>query len=176
MHYRKCRKHEPCREVWQYPPGKLQIWRLRNVIFSPCHEICLRKHDLEYVNGKQLQVTITKITESKENKSIHRLDLSGSTGRGGGCLRLAPLLATALECDVRYHYVKGVSFFNGRYIKGLPFLSRMEYKRQGVGPRSGAYPPGVVQLYLCLSCKFPVVSQGNNLDINTPCYSILRHE
>ena len=33
------------------------------------------KNHLEYENGKQLQVTITKI-ESKENKSIHRLDLS----------------------------------------------------------------------------------------------------
>jgi len=30
-------------------------------------------------------VTIIKITESKENKSINRLDLSGSTGRGGSC-------------------------------------------------------------------------------------------
>ena len=46
-------------------------------------------------NGKQLQVTIIKITESKENKSIHRLAVSGSTGpvcvcvggggEGGGC-------------------------------------------------------------------------------------------
>ena len=39
------------------------------------------KNHLEYENGKQLQVTITKI-ESKGNKSIHRLDLSGSTGPG----------------------------------------------------------------------------------------------
>ena len=35
-------------------------------------------------NGKQMQVTIIKITESKENKSIHRLAVSGSTGPGGG--------------------------------------------------------------------------------------------
>ena len=35
------------------------------------------------MNGKQLQVTTIKITESKENKSIHRLDLPGSTGPGG---------------------------------------------------------------------------------------------
>ena len=42
------------------------------------------KIDLEYENGKQLQVTTIKITESKENISIHRLDLSGSTGAGGG--------------------------------------------------------------------------------------------
>ena len=34
--------------------------------------------------GKQLQVTVIKVTESKENKSIHRLDVSGSTGPGGG--------------------------------------------------------------------------------------------
>ena len=64
------------------PSKKFHIWRLRNVTFSTCHEICLRKLDLEYEKGKQLQVTIIKITESKENKSIHRLDLSGSTGRG----------------------------------------------------------------------------------------------
>ena len=47
-------------------------------------KICLRKIDLEDENGKQLQITIIKITESKENKSIHRLDLSGSTGPVGG--------------------------------------------------------------------------------------------
>ena len=64
------------------PQKNFQIWRLRNAIFSTCHEICLRKIDLEDENGKQLQITIIKITESKENKSIHRLDLSGSTGPG----------------------------------------------------------------------------------------------
>ena len=36
--------------------------------------------DFEYKNGKQLQVNIIQITESKENKSIHRLNVSGSTG------------------------------------------------------------------------------------------------
>ena len=44
------------------------------------------KNDLEYENGKQLQVTIIKITEItdfKEDNSIHRLDVSGSTGLGG---------------------------------------------------------------------------------------------
>ena len=60
------------------PQKNFQIWRLRNAIFSTCHEICLRKIDLEDENGKQLQITIIKITESKEN----RLDLSGSTGPG----------------------------------------------------------------------------------------------
>ena len=59
-----------------------------------CHEICLRKIDLEYENGKQLQVTIIKITVSKENKSIKRLDVFGSTVPGAG--QLPPLLATAL--------------------------------------------------------------------------------
>ena len=80
-HYRECRRHEPCRGgVWGYPPPEnCQIWRLRNALFSTC----LRKIDLEYENGKQLQVTIIKITESKENKSIQRLDVSGSTGPGG---------------------------------------------------------------------------------------------
>ena len=41
------------------------------------------KSTSNHENGKQLQVTIIKITESKENKSIHRLDLPGSTGPGG---------------------------------------------------------------------------------------------
>ena len=44
---------------------------------------------LGHENGKQLQVTTIKMTESKENKSIHRLDLPGSTGLGGG--QLPPL-------------------------------------------------------------------------------------
>ena len=35
------------------------------------------------INDKQLQVTIIIITEPKENKSINRLDLPGSTGPGG---------------------------------------------------------------------------------------------
>ena len=71
------------------PPENFQILRLRNAIFGTCHEICLRKIDLEDENGKQLQITIIKITESKENKSIHRLDLSGSTGPGeAAALRL----------------------------------------------------------------------------------------
>ena len=77
------RRQVHCRWVWGYPPPEdFQIWRLLNAIFSTCHEICLRKIDLQYENGKQLQVTIIKITESKENKSIHRLDLSGSIGPG----------------------------------------------------------------------------------------------
>ena len=46
-----------------------------------------------------MQVTLIKITESKENKSIQRLDVSSSTGRGegGAAAFLAPLLATALR-------------------------------------------------------------------------------
>ena len=35
------------------------------------------------INDKQLQVTIIIITEPKENKSINRLDLPGSTAPGG---------------------------------------------------------------------------------------------
>ena len=81
-HYRERRRHET--------PEKIQVWRLRNAIFSTCHLICLRKIDLEPENGKQLQVTITKITESKENNSIHRLDVSGSTGPGGQLPSLFP--------------------------------------------------------------------------------------
>ena len=82
-HYRECRRQEPCGGLGYPPPEHFQIWRLLNAIFSTSHERCLRKIDLEYENGKQLQVTIIKITESNENKSIHRLDVSGSTGPGG---------------------------------------------------------------------------------------------
>ena len=56
------------------------------MLFSALLMRCVRKIDLEYENGKQLQVTIIKITEitdSKEDNSIHRLDVSGSTGLGG---------------------------------------------------------------------------------------------
>ena len=66
--------------------------KARTRYLSTCHEICLRKIDLEYENGKQLQVTLIKTTKSKENKSINRLDLSDSTGRGwGAAAPLAPL-------------------------------------------------------------------------------------
>ena len=65
------------------PPQKIFKFGGSEVLFSAL-EICLRKIDLEDENGKQLQITILKITESKENKSIHRLDLSGLTGPGGG--------------------------------------------------------------------------------------------
>ena len=49
-------------------------------LFSALVMKCVRKMGLEYGNGKQLQVTVIKITESKEIKSIHRLNVSGSTG------------------------------------------------------------------------------------------------
>ena len=68
---------------------------LRNTIFST-HEICLRKIDCEYENGKKLQVAIIKITESKENKSIYRLDVclaqevQGGEGGGGRGRQLPP--------------------------------------------------------------------------------------
>ena len=58
---------------------------------------------LGHENGKQLQVTTIKMTESKENKSIHRLDLPGSTGLGGGsCPPCPPLLVTPLLTILRY--------------------------------------------------------------------------
>lgn len=59
--HRKCQMHEPCRGV------------------------CI----LHSENGKQLQVTTIETTKSNENKSILRLDLSGSTVPGGGAT--APL-------------------------------------------------------------------------------------
>ena len=45
--------------------------------------------NVKMANNK-LQVSIIKITESSENNSIHRLDVSGLTGPGGG--QLPPLL------------------------------------------------------------------------------------
>ena len=82
--------------VWEYPPSEhFQIWRLRNAIFSSCHEIRLRKIDLEYENGKQLQVT-TLLSLKKTNPSqtwFVWLNRSRGGGGGGG---LAPPLATAL--------------------------------------------------------------------------------
>ena len=47
--------------------------------------------NIKMANNK-LQVTIIKITESKENKPIQRLDVSCSTGQGGGgsCPPCAP--------------------------------------------------------------------------------------
>ena len=36
--------------------------------------------------------------------------------------------------------MKGVPFFNRRYTKGVPFLSKMVYKRVRVGHRGGASP------------------------------------
>ena len=49
-----------------------------------------RNIDLEPENGKQLQVTIIKISESKESNSIHGLDVDRSTGPGGQLPPLPP--------------------------------------------------------------------------------------
>ena len=57
------------------------------------------KIDLEYENGKLLQVTIIKITESKENKSIQCVWLNRSReGKGTGLFPpCPPPLAMALR-------------------------------------------------------------------------------
>ena len=92
-HYHGCQRKKPCRGVWGYPhPESFANFEAgnRTPIFATCHEICLRKIDLELENGKQLQVTIIKITESKENKCINRLDLSGLAGPGGQLTPLPP--------------------------------------------------------------------------------------
>ena len=102
-----------------------QVWKLRNAIFSTCHEIYLRKIDLEYENGKQLQVSIIEITESKENNSIRRLDVSGSTGPGGQVPPLSPPpLATALYFHDYIQYCKSFKIklqFILMISKGLPW-------------------------------------------------------
>ena len=53
---------------------------------------------MKMANNK-LQVTTIKMTESKENKSIHRLDLPGSTGLGGGQLPPCPPPASYASAD-----------------------------------------------------------------------------
>ena len=50
--------------------------------------------------AKKLQVTIIKITESEENKSIYRLDVSGSTGPGG---QLPPCSPASYGSQLYYH-------------------------------------------------------------------------
>ena len=70
------------------------------------------KIDLEYENGKQLQVTIIKITESNENKSIHRLDVSGSTGPGGQlppyALPSPPNTLLQLTFGAHFHWIGNI--------------------------------------------------------------------
>ena len=60
--------------------------------------------NVKMANNK-LQVSIIKITESSENNSIHRLDVSGLTGLwgGGAAAPLAPLLAMALTPSRSVH-------------------------------------------------------------------------
>ena len=82
MHYRK-----PCRGCWGYPPPEIFKFGGSEMLFSALVKRCLRKIDLGYENGK---VTIIRITESKENKSIQRLDVSGSTGPGGAADLVPP--------------------------------------------------------------------------------------
>ena len=61
--------------------------------------------------NKLLQVTIIKITESKDNKSIQRLDVSGLTGPGGwggggSCPPCPPASYSFsfLEATIRIHF------------------------------------------------------------------------
>ena len=56
---------------------------------------CRRKNDLENENGKQLQVTIAKITESKETNPSTDLICLAQQVRGAAA-PLPPPLATAL--------------------------------------------------------------------------------
>ena len=109
------------------PPEHFQIWM--EALKRNFHNLsCLRQIDLEYENGKQLQVTIIKITESKENNSIHRLDLSGSTGPGEAAGPLPPRwLHTALvelrKLQQRSPLLSNLAGKRGRYLgKREPLL------------------------------------------------------
>ena len=96
--HQQCGRHEPCKGVWGYPPSEnFQVWRLRNAISALVMRYVSEKSTSNHENYKQLQISIIKITESKENKSIHRRDLSGSTGLGGSSCPPCPPLATALR-------------------------------------------------------------------------------
>ena len=98
-HCRECRRHEPCRGVWVSPKKifKFGGYELLFRLLSWDMYMSL-KIDLEYENGKLLQVTIIKITESKENKSIQCVWLNKSReGGGGDSSPLALPLATALK-------------------------------------------------------------------------------
>ena len=81
-------------------------------------------------NGKQLLFTIIKITESKESKSIHRLDLSGLTGPGGGSY--PPSLATARLLNFRMRTIQGRileilgATLHGKKTSGKKFSSWVE--------------------------------------------------
>ena len=92
MHYRECRRYEPCRRVWGYPPPEnFKFGGFETLFSAACHEICLRKIDLQYENGKQLQVTNIKITESKEtNPSTDLMCLAQQVQGEGGSFPPAP--------------------------------------------------------------------------------------
>ena len=98
-HYRECRRYEPSRGVWGYSrPESFQIWRLRNSFFSTFHEICLRKNRPQIWKWQTILSHYNQNNWIKENKSIRRLHVSGSTGPGGGgSCPLADPLATALR-------------------------------------------------------------------------------
>ena len=100
---------------------------LRNAIFSTCHGICLRKVDLEYENGKQLQVTIIKVTESKENRSIHRLDVSGSIGPGG---QLPPIASSRVTELFGFHCCN--EFITGLHLPYMSKTGRHSLSREGL--------------------------------------------
>ena len=77
-HYRECRRQEPFTGAWGYPPpDNFQVWRLRNAISA----LVMRYVSEKMANSCKSRLII-KITESNENKSTQRLDVSGLTGPG----------------------------------------------------------------------------------------------
>ena len=66
-------------------PQKILKFRCSETLFSVLvMRYVSEESTSNHENGKPLQVTNITITESKENKSIHKFDLSGSTGSGTG--------------------------------------------------------------------------------------------
>ena len=68
-------QNEPCKQ-YIYTPISIGGYASLSLLFA--HTVDHGNQILGHENLKQLQVTIIKITESEENKSIHRIDLSSS--------------------------------------------------------------------------------------------------
>ena len=75
---------------------------------------------------------------------MHSVVVNKSTKRSGfviySCFEDSSFTAVKRNAKLQTRYVKRVSFFNIRFTKGVPSLSKMVSKREMVGPRSGASP------------------------------------
>ena len=82
MHYRECRRYEPCRRVWGYPPSKISNLEALKRYFQ---QLVMR-----YVSEKSTS------SLKKTNPSTDLMCLAQQVQGEGGSCPLAPPLATAL--------------------------------------------------------------------------------